>query len=101
MEARVYNSEALFLKTLQELIDGCKRGDQKAQLQIYKMYYKVMYNTSLRIVNNTAEAEDIMQESFLLAFEEIENYSGTESFGVWLNRRVQNRSCDILRKRIK
>jgi len=101
METKVSNSEVSFLNTLQELIDGCKKGDQKAQLQIYKLYYKFMYNTSLRIVNNTAEAEDIMQESFLLAFEEIENYSGTESFGTWLNKRVQNRSLDILRKRIK
>jgi len=85
----------------QELIDRCKRGDQKAQFQIYKLYYKAMYNISLRIVNNTMEAEDIMQESFLSAFEKIGTYSGTVSFGAWLKKIVQNRSLDVQRKNSK
>jgi RNA polymerase sigma-70 factor (ECF subfamily) len=57
-----------------------------------------MYNTSLRIVNDTMEAEDIMQEAFLSAFEKIGCYSGTVSFGAWLKKIVQNRSLDYLRK---
>ena len=44
------NVEAAFRNLHQELIDGCKIGDQKAQFQVYKLYYKAMYNTSLRIV---------------------------------------------------
>ncbi len=58
-----------------------------------------MYNTSLRIVNDSMEAEDIMQESFLSAFEKIDTYSGTVSFGAWLKRIVINRSLDTLNKR--
>ena len=57
-----------------------------------------MYNTSLRIVNDTAEAEDIMQESFLDAFRLLGSYSGEGSFGSWLKRIVINRSLDYLRK---
>ena len=57
-----------------------------------------MYNTSLRIVNDTAEAEDIMQESFLEAFQKLGSYAGTGSFGAWLKRIVVNRSLDFLRK---
>ena len=60
---KMANVEAAFRNLHQDLIDGCKTGDQKAQFQIYKLYYKAMYNTSLRIVNDTMEAEDIMQES--------------------------------------
>jgi DNA-directed RNA polymerase specialized sigma24 family protein len=82
----------------QDLIDACRKNDQKAQFKIYKLYYKAMYNISLRIVNNTMEAEDIMQESFLSAFEEISKFSGTVSFGAWLKSIVQNRSIDSLRK---
>lgn len=93
------NMEAAFMNIHQDLIDGCKHCDQKAQFQIYKLYYKAMYNTSLRIVNNTMEAEDIMQESFLSAFEKIDTYSGTVSFGAWLKRIVINRSLDALGKR--
>ena len=93
------NVEAAFKNLHQDLIDGCKTGDQKAQFQIYKLYYKAMYNTSLRIVNDTMEAEDIMQESFLSAFEKIDTYSGTVSFGAWLKKIVINRSLDSLSRR--
>jgi RNA polymerase sigma-70 factor (ECF subfamily) len=92
------NEEAQFKNIHQDLIDGCKLGDQKAQFQIYKLYYKSMYNTSLRIVNDSMEAEDIMQEAFLFAFEKINTYSRTVSFGTWLKKIVVNRSLDILSK---
>ncbi len=93
------NVEAAFRNLHQDLLDGCKTGDQKAQFQIYKLYYKAMYNTSLRIVSDTMEAEDIMQESFLSAFEKIDTYSGTVSFGAWLKKIVINRSLDALSRR--
>ena len=93
------NVEAAFRNLHQDLLDRCKTGDQKAQFQVYKLYYKAMYNTSLRIVNDTMEAEDIMQESFLSAFEKIDTYSGTVSFGAWLKKIVINRSLDALNRR--
>ena len=96
---KMANVEAAFKNIHQDLIDGCKTGDQKAQFQIYKLYYKAMYNTSLRIVSDSMEAEDIMQESFLSAFEKIETYSGTVSFGAWLKKIVVNRSLDALSRR--
>jgi RNA polymerase sigma-70 factor (ECF subfamily) len=96
---KMANVEAAFKNLHQDLLDGCKEGDQKAQFQIYKLYYKAMYNTSLRIVNDTMEAEDIMQEAFLSAFEKIDTYSGTVSFGAWLKKIVINRSLDALGKR--
>ena len=92
------DSDAVFRNIHQNLIDGCKTGDQKAQFQIYKLYFKAMYNTSLRIVSDTMEAEDIMQEAFLSAFEKIDTYSGTVSFGAWLKKIVINRSLDVLNK---
>ena len=91
-------TDAAFRNIHQNLIDGCKSGDQKAQFQIYKLYFKAMYNTSLRIVSDTMEAEDVMQEAFLSAFEKIDTYSGTVSFGAWLKRIVINRSLDALNK---
>jgi len=87
-----------FINIHQELIDACRIGDRKAQFEIYKRYYKAMYNTSLRIVNDSAEAEDIMQESFLDAFQRLDSYTGEGSFGSWLKRIVINRSLDFLRK---
>lgn len=99
MKTNAVNSGISTFSKHVDLIEACRKGDQKAQFQIYKLYYKAMYSTSLSIVNNPAEAEDIMQESFLTAFEEISTFSGTVSFGAWLKKIVQNRSIDMLRKK--
>ncbi|PLX22384.1 MAG: hypothetical protein C0597_02595 [Marinilabiliales bacterium] len=91
--------ESIYTNIHQDIIDRCKSGEQKAQFQLYKLYYKAMYNTCLRIVNDSLEAEDIMQESFLKAFEKINFYKGEVSFGAWLKKIVINHSLDELRKR--
>lgn len=81
-----------------EYIEGCKKGNRKAQLHVYKSYYKAMYNTSLRIVNDPYEAEDIMQEAFLTAFTRIGEYRGEVSFGAWLKKIVIHKSINAARK---
>lgn len=91
--------EGVYVNIHEELIQACRHGDRAAQCKIYKLYYKSMYNTSLRIVNDTAEAEDVMQESFLDAFRKLDGYSGEGSFGSWLKRIVINNSLDSLRKK--
>jgi len=90
--------EGKYINIHQDLIDACRNGDRNAQFEIYKLYYKAMFNTSLRIVNQSAEAEDIMQESFLDAFQRLHSYTGEGSFGSWLKRIVINHSLDYLRK---
>lgn len=89
----------MYINIHQSLIDRCLENDKEAQFSIYKLYYRSMYNTSLRIVNKIDDAEDIMQESFLTAFQKLPTYKGEVSFGTWLKRIVINRSLDYLRKR--
>ena len=96
MEAKVVNSETALKNLIQDLIEGCKSGDQKAQFKIYKLYNKTMYNLSMSIVNNRIDAEEIIQESFISAFEKINTYSGAISFDDWLQRIVVNCSIDSL-----
>jgi len=81
----------------QELIELCRRGDQKAQFEIYRLYHVAMYNTALRIVGDPDDAEDVMQEAFLKAFTKIRTYRGQVSFGAWLKKIVVNKSLDFLR----
>jgi len=83
----------------QELIERCRTGDRLAQREIYRLYYKAMYNTCYRMISNQVEAEDIMQESFLAAFLKINSYKGEMSFGSWLKKIVINKSIDVLRAR--
>ncbi|TVZ50896.1 RNA polymerase sigma factor [Dokdonia sp. Hel_I_53] len=81
-----------------EVINRCRNGEQVAQMEVYNRYYKAMYNTSLRIVKSEAEAEDIMQESFLSAFTKIDTYKEEASFGSWLKRIVVNNSLTAYQK---
>ena len=74
------------------LLKLCMQGKQSAQLEIYNRYYKAMYNTAFRIVKHTAEAEDVMQESFLSAFTKPHTFKGDVTFGAWLKRIVINNS---------
>ena len=80
-----------------DLVEACKRGDQKAQFELYRLYHVAMYNTSLRIVGDSDDAEDVMQEAFLKAFAKLNSYRGEVSFGAWLKRIVINKALDFLR----
>jgi RNA polymerase sigma factor (sigma-70 family) len=80
-----------------DLVEVCKRGDQKAQFELYRLYNAAMYNTTLRIVGDSDDAEDVMQEAFLKAFLKLDSYRGEVSFGAWLKRIVINKALDFLR----
>ena len=69
-----------------ELVKLCKKGDQKAQLQVYKLYYRPVFSTCMQIVNDPATAEDLMHESFIMAFENINSYLGDISFFSWIKK---------------
>jgi RNA polymerase sigma factor (sigma-70 family) len=91
---------------IDQLIERCKKADKSAQFELYKRYYKAMYNTAYRILNDSFEAEDIMQESFLIAYtklgtfkaEKKEGYDSGVPFGAWLKRIVINKSLTQLKK---
>lgn len=82
-----------------KLIAKCKTGNSKAQFEVYKLFNKGMYNVSLRIVQNSDDAEDVMQEAFLSAFNKIDTWSQEVTFGAWLKKIVVNKSLDYLKKR--
>ncbi|MCF8364898.1 MAG: sigma-70 family RNA polymerase sigma factor [Bacteroidales bacterium] len=82
-----------------DLIEACRMHDRQAQEKVYDLYCKAMYNASFRILNHSAEAEDIMQESFIEAFEKLNTFRGEGTFGSWLKRIVVNNSINHLRKK--
>ena len=96
--AEIENSEK-YIPKHRKLIDACKKGDRKAQFELYRLYSSAMYNTTLRIVRDPDDSEDVMQEAFLKAFSRISTYRGEVSFGAWLKRIVVNKSLDFLRLR--
>ena len=61
-------------KVTEHLIEGCRRGDRSSQLKLYKQYAQRLYIACLRIVGNSSEAEEAMQDSFLKIFTRLDQY---------------------------
>lgn len=83
---------------INQLIERCKKNDTSAQMQLYRLYYKAMYNSAFRILKDEFEAEDLMQEAFLTAFTKLDSFKGEVAFGAWLKRIVINKSLTQLKK---
>jgi len=85
--------------TQEHLIEKCKNNDSRAQMQLYDLYCKAMFNTAFNFLKDDAIAQDVMQEAFIKAFRKIDSYTGEASFGSWLKRIVVNQSLDWLKKK--
>ncbi|AXG69068.1 ECF RNA polymerase sigma factor SigW [Kordia sp. SMS9] len=72
--------------SLEQLIHKCTNNDRDAQAQLYRDYAKKLYVTSLKYSRNRLEAEDNLQDSFLVIFEKIGQYTFKGSFEGWLRR---------------
>lgn len=83
----------------EDIIERSRGGDRAAQYQLYDLYSKAMYNICYRMCNSSEEAEDVLQESFINAFNHLEHYKGTASFGAWLKRIVVNNAINHIRRR--
>lgn len=68
---------------------------------LYDRYAKAMYNTCLRIVNNSADAEDVLQEAFIVAFRGLDNFDCDAAFGSWLKRIVVNKAINKVKRERK
>lgn len=80
------------------LVQQCRNGEASAYRALYDRYAKAMYNTALRILNRTDDAEDILQEAFTDAFQQLSSFEGRSTFGAWLRQIVVYKSIAHLKK---
>lgn len=83
---------------INDLVDRCRKGEVNAQFMLYKQYSRAMYNIAIRFLNNKMDAEDILQESFITAFEKLDELADHNAIGSWLKRIVINNCITHLRK---
>jgi RNA polymerase sigma factor (sigma-70 family) len=76
--------------TIEQLINDCKKNDIKAQEQLYKLYAPKMFSVCLKYSRNYTEAQDHLQEAFLLIFGKIHLFEFKGSFEGWIKRVVIN-----------
>jgi RNA polymerase sigma-70 factor (ECF subfamily) len=81
------------------IVEACKRGDRKAQFELYRLYSKAMYNISLRMLGSVENAEDVLQNSFIDVFSKLDSFRFESSVGAWIKRIVINNCINYLKKR--
>lgn len=95
---RLYNQTALLEE--EELIGLLRNGDRQAYETIFNRYGDMVYNTSLSMVQQPNEAEDITQEVFIEVFQSIHGFESKSSLKTWIYRITVTKSLDHI-KRIK
>lgn len=81
-----------------ELILNCKQNDRKSQLKLYNGYCEGMFIVAKRYLKNSDQAEEAMQDAFVKAFKNLNQFKGEVSFGAWLKKIVINQCFDLLKK---
>jgi RNA polymerase sigma-70 factor, ECF subfamily len=75
------------------------KGDPRGPELLLTRYQMDVYNVSLRMLRNPADAEDVTQDVFLRAFSRLHQYRPDQPFGAWLRGITRNRCLDIIRSR--
>ncbi len=83
----------------QQLVERLKAGDENAFKSIVDSWQDMVYNTALGIVQNEADAEDIVQEVFVQVYQSISSFKGDSKFSTWLYRITITKSLDHERKK--
>ncbi|MFY7707773.1 MAG: RNA polymerase sigma factor [Flavobacteriales bacterium] len=89
------------MEEIKGIIEGCVRGDKRAQDTLYKKYASLLYGICLRYAKNKMEAEDVLQEVFVKIYNNVHTYHHDGSFEGWLRRIAVNTSITHYRKNLK
>jgi len=82
-----------------DLAGRIKSGDAAAFEALYRQHASRLYNLASRMSGGPADAEDLLQDIFLLAYRKVGSYRGESSLGTWLYRLAMNHCLDVLRNR--
>ncbi|MGD8749716.1 MAG: sigma-70 family RNA polymerase sigma factor, partial [Balneolaceae bacterium] len=74
-------------------------GDESAYKEIVKKYERALYFHILKMVKDREQVEDLVQETFVKAFDNLNTYSTNYAFSTWLYRIATNHTIDYLRKK--
>jgi len=104
-EEKIYLAQPPERKSLplseRELVRRAKEGDEKAFTELIQRYEKRIYNLAFRMLQNSEDAADALQETFLRAFRHLKKFKEKSSFYTWLYRIALNVSLRKLRKRTR
>lgn len=82
-----------------ELVQSAVKGDQRAFDELVSKYQKPLYFHVLKMVKIHEQVEDLIQEAFVKAFDNLSSYNTDYAFSTWLYRITTNHTIDYLRKK--
>lgn len=81
-----------------EIIRRCKNGDVESFGEIVRKYQKMIYNIVLRMVRDSADADDITQSAFVKAYEKLDSYRTEYPFFSWIHRIAVNEALNFIKQ---
>jgi RNA polymerase sigma-70 factor (ECF subfamily) len=84
-----------------KLVKDAKAGKYEAFEALVHRYERKVYNVAFRLSGNRADAEDVLQETFLKAFENLRKFRGESSFYTWVMRIAVNATLIRFRKSVR
>lgn len=81
------------------LVKLALKGDQRAFAEIVELYKDKIFHLGYRMLSNRHEAEDVVQETFLRVYKNLDRYDQKQKFSTWIYRIGTNLCIDRLRKR--
>ena len=88
-------------KDVLELIKKCKKGDRRAQFDLYGRFSGLLFAVALRYTNTKIDAEDVVQNAWVKIFSKLDSFSENNSFEGWMRRVVVNTAITLYRKNKK
>src|SRR6266704_937081 len=76
-----------------------RQGDGEAFRALVEQHSRSVFRLAFRMTGNEQDAEDVVQESFLRAYRQLDRFQSRANFGTWLYRIVANCSVDLMRSR--
>jgi RNA polymerase sigma-70 factor, ECF subfamily len=85
----------------EELVQRIRNGDTALYEAVMRRYNQRIYRIARSILRNDAEAEDVMQEAYVRAYQHLADFAGEAKFSTWLTKIAINESLGRLRRRAR
>ena len=87
-------------ENLNQILDGCRHDDRKAQEKLYRNYYRAMMSLCLRYTKNEEDALEVLNTGFLKIFRNIHRYdAGKASLFTWMRAIIVNSCLDFIKSK--
>jgi RNA polymerase sigma-70 factor (ECF subfamily) len=101
LDPTLVNERRATLERDAALIRRTREGDTTAFDELVKAYMRQVFQVAYRVVGHREDAEDLVQDCFIAAYQYLDSFDETRPFGPWITRIVLNRGANLRRSRAR